>query len=141
MAIEKIPSLFWGSTVWQYGFSSFQEWDTKLNRFLAKNQCTQRKLLYLVSTMCWAFKKCKFVRNYWNFSKTCIHWTIHISLFILGAHFLLVTFSIQFYLATLEIGQPILPVLCRGIFEFKHLADNRLTKIPLDGRSFHTFVT
>ena len=29
----------------------------------------------------------------------------------------------------------------RGIFEFKHLADNRLTKIPLDGRSFHTFVT
>ena len=31
--------------VWQYGLSSFQAGDTKLERFLHKNQHTQRKLL------------------------------------------------------------------------------------------------
>jgi len=33
------------STVWQYGLSSFQGGDTKLEIFLPKNQHTQRKLL------------------------------------------------------------------------------------------------
>ena len=31
--------------LWQYGLSSFQAGGTKLERFLPKNQCTQRKLL------------------------------------------------------------------------------------------------
>ena len=31
--------------VWQYGLWSFQAWGTKLERFLHKNQHTQRKLL------------------------------------------------------------------------------------------------
>ena len=33
----------WG--IWQYGLWSFQTGDTKLERFLPKNQLTQRKLL------------------------------------------------------------------------------------------------
>ena len=33
------------STVWQYGLWSFQAGGTKLDRFLPKNQHTQRKLL------------------------------------------------------------------------------------------------
>ena len=33
------------STVWQYGLWSFQTGGTKLERFLPKNQHTQRKLL------------------------------------------------------------------------------------------------
>ena len=32
-------------TLWQYGLLSFQAGDTKLERFLAKNQHTERKLL------------------------------------------------------------------------------------------------
>ena len=32
-------------TVWQYGLRSFQTGGTKLERFLPKNQHTQRKLL------------------------------------------------------------------------------------------------
>ena len=31
--------------LWQYGLWSFQMWDTKLERFLQKNQHTQMKLL------------------------------------------------------------------------------------------------
>ena len=34
-----------GTAVWQYGLWSFQKGDTKLERFLPKNQHTQRKLL------------------------------------------------------------------------------------------------
>ena len=34
---------------WQYGLSRFQGRDTKLNRFLAKNQCTLWYLLYFVN--------------------------------------------------------------------------------------------
>ena len=34
-----------GSQVWQYGLWSFQAGGTKLERFLPKNQHTQRKLL------------------------------------------------------------------------------------------------
>ena len=33
------------SGLWQYGLWSFQTWYTKLERFLHKNQHTQRKLL------------------------------------------------------------------------------------------------
>ena len=33
------------TTLWQYGLWSFQTGDTKLERFLPKNQHTQRKLL------------------------------------------------------------------------------------------------
>ena len=32
-------------TLWQYGLWNFQTWDTKLERFLPKNQHIQRKLL------------------------------------------------------------------------------------------------
>ena len=32
-------------TLWQYGLSSFQAGDTKLERFLPKNQHTEMKLL------------------------------------------------------------------------------------------------
>ena len=35
----------WSLWLWQYGLSSFQEKDTKVDRFLAKNQNTQKKLL------------------------------------------------------------------------------------------------
>ena len=31
-------------TLWQYGLWSFQTWGTKLERFLPKNQNTQREL-------------------------------------------------------------------------------------------------
>ena len=31
--------------IWQYGFLSFQASDTKLDRFLPKNQHTQRKFM------------------------------------------------------------------------------------------------
>ena len=36
--------------LWLYGLSSFQEKDTKWDRFLTKNQHTQRKLLYFANT-------------------------------------------------------------------------------------------
>ena len=32
-------------TIWRYGLWSFQTWGTKLERFLPKNEHTQRKLL------------------------------------------------------------------------------------------------
>ena len=34
---------------WQFGLSSFQGRDSKLTRFLAKDQHTQEKLLYFVN--------------------------------------------------------------------------------------------
>ena len=57
--VEKLSSMNWifilqksisrlifaGYTVWQYGLWSFQSEDTKLERFLPKNQHTQRKVL------------------------------------------------------------------------------------------------
>ena len=39
------PLLIRTSTLWQYGLWSFQTGGTKLERFLPKNQHTQRKLL------------------------------------------------------------------------------------------------
>ena len=44
-AIWVPPGLIIVSPVWQYGLWSFQAGDTKLERFLNKNQHTQRKLL------------------------------------------------------------------------------------------------
>ena len=38
-------TLSWGCRVWQYGLWSFHTGGTKLERFLPKNQHTQRKLL------------------------------------------------------------------------------------------------
>ena len=38
-----------GPTLWQYGLWSFQAGGTKLERFLPKNQHTQRKLLNFVN--------------------------------------------------------------------------------------------
>ena len=40
---EKIISVFWMWWIWQYGLWSFQTGSTKLERFLPKNQHTQRK--------------------------------------------------------------------------------------------------
>ena len=40
LSLESLPC-----TLWQYGLWSFQTGDTKLDRFLPKNQHTQRKLL------------------------------------------------------------------------------------------------
>ena len=43
----RLPSLLQAvSSEWQYGLISFQRKDTKSDRFLAKNQHTQRKFLY-----------------------------------------------------------------------------------------------
>ena len=42
-------------TIWQYGLWSFQTGGTKLDRFLPKNQHTQRKLLNF-KNLCWMFK-------------------------------------------------------------------------------------
>ena len=41
----KAKSFFWWRRIWQYGLWSFQAGGTKLERFLHKNQHTQRKLL------------------------------------------------------------------------------------------------
>ena len=38
-------NMFYYDQVWQYELSSFQAGDTKLGRFLPKNQYAQRKLL------------------------------------------------------------------------------------------------
>ena len=37
-----------GSTLWQYGLWSFQMGDTTLERFLPKNQHTQKKLIQII---------------------------------------------------------------------------------------------
>ena len=42
---EYYKKLFFGPAVWQYGLWSFQMGYTKLERFLPKNQHTQRKFL------------------------------------------------------------------------------------------------
>ena len=46
------------STLWQYGLWSFQTvgWGTKLERFLPKNQHTQRKLLNFEN---WVMGRCQ----------------------------------------------------------------------------------
>jgi hypothetical protein len=54
--------------LWQYGFWSFQVGDTKLERFLHKNQHTQRKLLTF---------------EFWingELSKKCQNWTFKVNL-------------------------------------------------------------
>ena len=63
--------------LWQYQLWSFQGRDTKLERFLAKSQYTQRKLLTFVnlcngeaskSAKIWLSKSIFYVRNYRNLS-------------------------------------------------------------------------
>ena len=44
-SIKLLPYNSFGWPIWQYGLWSFQAGGTKLERFLPKNQHTQRKLL------------------------------------------------------------------------------------------------
>ena len=56
--------------LWQYGLWSFQTGDTKLERFLPKNQHTQRKLLNFenwISGGLRSFQKSEFLKiNYFH---------------------------------------------------------------------------
>ena len=74
-------------TIWQYGLSIFQAGDTKLERFLPKNQHTQRKWLNFEnwcnekvskSAKIWLSKSIFYVKNHRN---------LHQLFFNLGAHF------------------------------------------------------
>ena len=71
-----------GTAVWQYGLWSFQSGDTKLERFLPKNQHTQRKVLnfefwingeLLKSAKIWLSKSIFYVKNHSNLSQFCFH--------------------------------------------------------------------
>ena len=82
--------------LWQYGLWSFQTGVTKLERFLAKNQHTQRKLLNFEfwingelskSAKIWLSKSIFYVKNHSNLS----HF-FSLKNTNLGAHFLLLTF-------------------------------------------------
>ena len=73
--------------LWQYGFWSFQAGCTKLERFLPKNQHTQRKLLNFEnwvngevskSAKIWLSNSIFYVKNYPNFSQFFFHWRISI---------------------------------------------------------------
>ena len=73
------------SQVWQYGLWSFQTGDTKLERFLPKNQHTQKKLLSFEfwingelskSAKIWLSKSIFCVKNHRNLSEFCFHWKI-----------------------------------------------------------------
>ena len=66
-----------GCGLWQYGLWSFQTGDIKLERFLPKNQHTQRKLLNFVfwingelskSAKIWLSKSIFYVKNHPNLS-------------------------------------------------------------------------
>ena len=72
-------------SLWQYGFWSFQAGGTKLERFLHKNQHTQRKLLKFEfwingelskSAQIWLSKSIFYVKNHGNLSQ--FHWRISI---------------------------------------------------------------
>jgi hypothetical protein len=82
-------ALTWGCStgdpclVWQYGLWSFQPGDTKLERFLPKNQLTQRKLLNFEfwingdlskSAKIWLSKSIFCVKNHPNLSQFFFHW-------------------------------------------------------------------
>ena len=75
------------SSLWQYGLWSFQTGRTKLERFLPKNQHTQRKLLNFEtwvngevskSAKIWLSKSIFYVKNYPNLSQFFFHWRISI---------------------------------------------------------------
>ena len=83
--------------VWQYGLWSFQTGDTKLERFLPKNQHTRRKLLNFEfwingelskSAKIWLSKSIFYVKNHPNVSQ----FFFSLKNTILGAHFLLLIF-------------------------------------------------
>ena len=72
---------------WQYGLRSFQTGGTKLERFLHKNQHTQRKLLNFEnwckgevskSAKKWLSKSIFYVKNHLNLSQFFFHWIIPI---------------------------------------------------------------
>ena len=81
--VSKVYSCQW--TTWQYGLWSFQAGGTKLERFLPKNQHTQRKLLNFENWVNGEVSKSAriYIKNWlWNLSH----------FFSLGAYFLLLTF-------------------------------------------------
>ena len=84
LLILKRQHSFWTYWIWQYGLWSFQ---AKLERFLHKNQHTQRKLLNFEnwvngevskSAKIWLSKSIFYVKNYLNLSKFFFHWRITI---------------------------------------------------------------
>jgi len=63
-------------TLWQYGLWSFQTGGTKLERFLPKNQHTQRKLLNFENWVNGEVSKSAkifYVKNYQNRSQSFFH--------------------------------------------------------------------
>ena len=56
MFIFTCVSLLYIDTIWLHGLSSFQAGDTKLERFMPKNQHTQRKLVNFIICVCGAVK-------------------------------------------------------------------------------------
>ena len=71
--------------LWQYRLWSFQTRGMKLERFLPKNQHTQRKLLNFEnrcngevskSAKIWLSKSIFYVKNHWNLSQFFFHWRI-----------------------------------------------------------------
>ena len=80
-------TLYSSWTIWQYGMWSFQTGSTKLERFLPKNQNTQRKWLKFEnwvngevskSAKIWLSKSIFYVKNYPNLSQFFFHWRISI---------------------------------------------------------------
>ena len=88
------------SAIWQYRLSSFQAGNTKLERFLAKNQHTHRKFLnfenWVNGEVSKSVNKCQNLTFKVNFlcQKSSESFSIFFSLknTNLGAHFLLLTF-------------------------------------------------
>ena len=93
-------------TVWQYGLWSFQTGGTKLERFLPKNQHSQRKFLNFDNWTNGEVSKCAKSPNLPTFKVNFVYQKLSESFSIffslkninLGAHFLLLTFfdSINF---------------------------------------------
>ena len=86
--------------VWQYGLWSFQTGNTKLERFLPKNQHTQRKLLNFENWIDGEVSKSAKSPNLLTFKVNFLYQKLSESFSIffslkninLGAHFLLLTF-------------------------------------------------
>ena len=91
-------------TLWQYGLWSFQTGGTKLERFLPKNQHTQRKLLNFENWVNGEVSKSAKSPNLLTFKVNFLYQKLSESFSIffslkninLGAHFLLLTFFDNF---------------------------------------------
>ena len=101
MIFEQEPTLSW-PLLWQYGLWSFQTGGTKLERFLLKNQNTQRKLLKFENLVNGEISKSANIDFQSQFSMSKIIRISQVFFLLkninLGAHFLSLTFfdSINF---------------------------------------------